>query len=259
MNYQQLIRDLLTEAKQGIRYKEWDQPKKALAIVAMIPFYLATIAVMVGYYVLLFLYNAVLAPANYLEAWLEDKGGKVHFVTQAVTYLVAMPIIFFLRVIAAIFSFYFFFQWFAMMICTYICTYGGIRWQPFINTATFDKEYNWNLKPSKSASEIFVIILFALFAATVFMFLVQLLIENLELDMDYDDYLDLCTTIVDITNFFLYAYLIDAAIVNVCVLKKQEVEAVAKETVENVDSFDEDSVEEAAVAQDIEEHQILRL
>lgn len=218
MNYQQLIRNLLDEAKQGIRYKQWGQPQKAFAIIAMIPFYASVIFCMVGYYVLLFLYNAFLAPVNYLEAWLEEKGSKVHPATQAVTYLVAMPVIFFLRVMVSFCSFWFFFQWFSLMTVLYIATYGGIRWQPFINTATFDKEYTWTLRPSKEGSGVFAIILFSLFAAMVFMYMIFAVAE------EYD--------LLTIASVFQAAYYIDAAILVPCIFKKQEVSDVVVESVD---------------------------
>ena len=163
MEYQSLIKNLLNEAKEGIRYNQLEKPMRILTIIAMLPVLALNCILIAMYYVLLFFYNALLCPVNYLEKWQEQKKDTVKHATQAVIYLVSTPFIFFCRAILSFVSFYFYFLWFEIMAVTYLSTLGGIKWQPFINTATFDKKYNWELKPNANGTKIYGVVSFIMF------------------------------------------------------------------------------------------------
>ena len=99
MNYQHQIKNLLAEAREGIRYRGMSQGARVLTIIAMLPVYAAACVAIAFYYVNLFFYNALLSPVSYLESWLEERQDKVQHATQAVLYFVCIPFIFFNRVL----------------------------------------------------------------------------------------------------------------------------------------------------------------
>ena len=158
MDYQKLIGSLLAEAKKGIRYKQFDPIMKILALVSMIPFFIAALFGVAYYYVALFFYNALLSPCSYLESWEKDRVKDMHPAPKAVVLFCTTSFIFFLRILIAFFSFFFYFQWFGLQITLYVCTFGGIKFQPWINTATFDEDVTWTLRPEKNTAQKFVFI-----------------------------------------------------------------------------------------------------
>ena len=215
MEYQKLIKDLLAEAKEGIRYKQLDKSFRVLTIIAMLPVLAINCILIAMYYVLLFLYNALLCPVNYLESWQESKKEGVQHATQAVIYFVSMPFVFFCRALLSFISFFFYFLWFETMAVTYLSTLGGIRWQPFINTAKFDKKYNWELKPSANGTKIFSIISFVVFVLFVLLMVVVYVAEV------YDLY--------SVAIFMGLVYAVIVVVVNPILFKKTE----KVETIEN--------------------------
>ena len=97
----------------------------------------------------------------YLENWQSERTKGVQHITEAVVFLVSTPFIFFLRVWLSIASFFFYFQWFELMCFTYLFSLGSIRWQPFLNTATYDdNEHHWKLRPAEAGTMVFGIIAF---------------------------------------------------------------------------------------------------
>ena len=69
MNYQHLIKGLQNEVKNSVRLQTMSTPYRVLALIALIPVFLVKWYLMISYYVYLFLYNALLSPVTYLEAW----------------------------------------------------------------------------------------------------------------------------------------------------------------------------------------------
>jgi hypothetical protein len=171
MNYQQLIKGLLAEAKNAERYKQMGPGVRVLTMIGLSPIFLFKWLVVIYYYALLFLYNALLSPANYLENWQSERTKGVQHITEAVVFLVSTPFIFFLRVWLSIASFFFYFLWFDLMCASYLFSLGSIRWQPFLNTATFDgTERHWKLKPAETGTMAFGIIAFSLFCVLTLLF-----------------------------------------------------------------------------------------
>ena len=135
MDYQKSIQTLLNEAKAGTSYYQLAKPYRVFLWIALFPLYVLEMSLIISYYVMLFLYNAMMSPVTYLEGWQDKKKDGVFHATQAVIYFVTTPFIFFLRVVLSMMSFVFFFLWFCLMCCTYLVTLGGVEWQPFINVA----------------------------------------------------------------------------------------------------------------------------
>ena len=227
MNYEQQIKNLLAEAKEGLRYEDMSREMKVITKIAMLPIYAITCILIASYYVLLFLYNAFLAPTAYLEEWLDKRQENVQHATQAVLYFVCIPFIFFCRVIISFMSLYFYFLWFEIMVFTYLSTLGGIIWQPSINTATFDDEHTFVLKPGETGTRVFSILAFGSCAIYVFTLLLM--------------YVGEIWDVYDFCNFIGWVYLAIITIVNPILFKKTEVieEEVAASEEETAESESE--------------------
>jgi len=173
MNYNSIIKSFICEAKSGIQYKRMGKPFSIFSFIAMLPMIIAATAQVIAYYVLLFVYNGLASSVEYLERWLEGKRGGVRHATEAVLYLVAMPYIFFCQALLAFFAIVFYFCWFALMCCAYVATLGGVKWQPFLNTASFD-DYNSRATTNVIAAKVYSIISFSLFVFVVLFNIISL-------------------------------------------------------------------------------------
>ncbi len=220
MNYQQQLKSLLAEAKEGLRYADMSSGTRAFTIIAMLPIYAITCILIASYYVLLFLYNAFLSPTSYLEQWVEEKQDQVQHATQAVLYFVCMPFIFFCRVIISFMSFYFYFLWFEIMVFTYLSTLGGIMWQPSINTATFDGEHTFVLKPGETGTTVFSILSFGACALYVLLLLLMYVGEIWDL-------YEFCNLIGWI--YFAMILLVNPILFKKTEVSEEEIEAEAEE------------------------------
>lgn len=216
MNYQQQIKNLLAEAREGLRYNEMSTGTRVLTIIAMLPIYALACISIAFYYVTLFLYNALLSPVSYLESWLEDRQDKVQHATQAVLYFICIPFIFFNRVLMSFMSFSFYFQWFGLQIVIYLATLGGIKWQPSINETSFEDCY-YELKPGEAGTMVFTILAFGSFALYLLLFLIVNVGEVFELST--------------FCNLIGYLYSIMIFIVNPIVFRKKEIIAECDDSV----------------------------
>lgn len=171
MNYLEQIKSLLNEAREGIQYKGMSTGQKVFTIISMIPIYAVTCVLIGMYYVSLFFYNALLSPTVYLESWLEEKKSGVKHATEAVIYAVCIPYIFFSRVIMSLMSYSFYMIWFFLMCATYLATLGGVKWQPSINVATFEK-HTYILKPSESGAMLYTVLAFGFQALAILLVLI---------------------------------------------------------------------------------------
>lgn len=215
MDYQHYIKSLVKEAKEGIQYKKMPLGLRILTIIAMAPFVAAVIACIIFWNVILFMFYAISSPVDYLEGWQTGKKDTVHVPTQAVFYLVTTPIILIGKVFLSLAGFFFYFTWFFMMVFTYLLTLGGVRWQPYLNTATYDDtEYKWSLRPGKIPAMVYSIVSVSLLFFVLLFFLIALIEPDV--------------TIVYVV--FLVLYLIPTAIVNPIMFKKKNI--AAKETPE---------------------------
>ena len=150
MDYLALAKSFRTEVAYKLQYRKIDSPFNALMYIAVLPFTVSYLFTMLSYYVLAFLYNCFASAVNYLEAWLKGAKKDVHPATEAVLYFVTIPFIFFSHVMLSVFAIFFYFNWFFLQCYGYVYTLGGIRWQPFINTATFDEDSIADYHPTTS-------------------------------------------------------------------------------------------------------------
>ena len=165
MDYQKSIQTLLKEAKAGTSYYQLAKPYRVFLWIALFPLYVLEMSLIISYYVMLFLYNAMMSPVTYLESWQDKKKDGVFHATQAVIYFVSTPFIFLLRIVLSMMSFAFFFLWFYLMCTTYIVTLGGVKWQPFINVVPENVKEEKVLKAS--AGEKFAAVALVFFAISV--------------------------------------------------------------------------------------------
>ncbi len=212
MNYQHLIKGLQNEVKNSVRLQTMSTPYRVLALIALIPVFLVKWYLMISYYVYLFLYNALLSPVTYLEAWQDERSKDRQHFTEALIFLVSTPHIFFFRMILSIASFLFYFLWFELMCMNYLLTLGGIRWQPYLNTATFDaeeeKKRRYELTPGETGTMAFIVIAFALVCL---LFLMQIIYYFGEV---YDIY--------EIYIVFMGIYYLTILLVNPIMFRKRE-------------------------------------
>lgn len=173
MNYNSIIKSFISEAKAGTQYKKMSKPFSIFAFIAMLPMMLISAVSVVSYYVLLFVYNGLASSVQYLERWLDGKKSDVRHATEAVLYFVAMPYIFFCQALLAIFAVVFYFTWFGLMVFTYLSTLGGVRWQPFLNTASFDGKTKITATTNEVAANVYALISFILFAFVALFFLIS--------------------------------------------------------------------------------------
>lgn len=172
MNYQKLIKGLFDEAKEGIQYKNMTVLFRILTVIAMSPVLVVEFCLIAAYYVLNFIFNALVSPVEYLEAWQKGKKDEVQHATQAVVYLVSTPTIFFFRVMLSLASFFYYILWFMLMTCTFILTLAGVRWQPYLTLANFDKKYKWELNKYETLSQIFTIVALCVLTVCIIFFLI---------------------------------------------------------------------------------------
>ncbi len=155
MNYSLLLSNLIAEMKEGTQYKRIPNTIRWLLIIAMIPLIVSFVFLSVLYYIQLFFFKALSAPAEYLHSWLKGQKDEVKHATQAVIYFLCIPFIFFLQILLSLSSVAFFFSWFFLMLNGYLLTLGGIRWQPFITDATFEPHEITVTKPQQTVAVVF--------------------------------------------------------------------------------------------------------
>lgn len=141
MNYSKLISQLTAEMKKKVA--RWDKMKKGLKIfliIVFVPFIVSFILNKIFFWLTMFFYQLLGAPAGHLHHWLHAEKDTVQHATQAVLYAICMPVVFGLEVILSLASFLFYIEWFVLQLHAIIITLGGTKFQPFLNEATFDEE-----------------------------------------------------------------------------------------------------------------------
>ena len=159
MDFRANMRGLLAEAKKGIQYKNMGKICKFFTIIGMLPIYLITFLCIAYYYVIYFFYNIFHTPTKYLHDIITKEKDVVKHGTQVVIYLVAFPTIFFSYCLLCVMSITFCISWFITLIFVYLSTLGGVRWQPYCMEVTYDKEYEYDVKPKKLGRNLFATIL----------------------------------------------------------------------------------------------------
>ena len=174
MNYSLLFKNYKKELFSKLQYEKLDPTFRILAYIATIPFWAFEFLVIGFEYVYLFFFNCFASSADYLESWVKETRKEVKHATEAVIYFVSMPFIFFLRCILSFFSGAFFILWFISQCFGYIASLGGIRWQPFINSAVYD-DTELKITTKKNVSGIVVAVGFVLFAFYALLLLISMI------------------------------------------------------------------------------------
>lgn len=148
MDYGLLMNNLIEEAKQSIQLTRMKKFPRFITRLLLLPFSLFALFAVLGYYITLFFYKAVLAPVNHLEKIVKRESDETGAGAQVVVYLFAFPLLFICNVAMSFVTISFYFQWFFCVLWLYFATLHGIRWQPILTDASFDEEYYWELKTS---------------------------------------------------------------------------------------------------------------
>jgi hypothetical protein len=195
MNYSLLFKNFRDELFDAVQYKQLESNYKFFAVIATLPFWIAYLSVLVSKYICLFLFNCFASSADYLELWVKDTKKGVQPITEAVLYLVAMPVIFFIRCMLSIFSVIFYLLWFSAMLSGYICSLGGIKWQPFISSAKYKSVFM--VKTNRSSARSVIALGAILFVAYVAFYIIALVNET-------DDLLNVASVISSIYSVFIW-------------------------------------------------------
>ena len=150
MNYHQLAKGLLKEAKKGIQFERMNTPVKVVLIIGLIPLIVLAFVSVASFYITLFFYKAGLVPVEYLHKLVKTEGKEVMHASQFAIYWISWPFVFLLYVMQSFTAVVFYIQWFFMMVFVYLATLGGVRWQPIMSDATFDSEEIYSVKPGET-------------------------------------------------------------------------------------------------------------
>lgn len=178
MNYSKLFKDFKNELFQAIQYKRLTTGYRIMAAIATFPFWAMYCTLLCVKYVYLFMYNCLASSNDYLEIWVKETKQGVQHATEAVIYLVAMPFIFFIRCILSFFSIIFYMLWFSAMIAGYICSLGGIKWQPFISQAKYDDNVTYKATTDINVANKTIIATFVAFVGYIAMFILSAIVDD---------------------------------------------------------------------------------
>ena len=158
MDYSSSIRSLFKEIARQKSYSRINPVLRVITIILMLPFVAVAAVAVAVFYVLLFLRNGSQIAVDELEAWLNKRKEGAHCAPESVLYFVTIPTIFLFRVLITLFSGFLYFTWFTIMCGTYVSSLGGVRWQPYLNKVSYDVEYSWSFKRSKTTFNTFALV-----------------------------------------------------------------------------------------------------
>ena len=166
------MRSLISEATAGIQYKNLSSSNRVFAFIGVFPFIATSVIGIILYEILNFFYNIVASAVKYLEAWVDDKKKDVQHATEAVLYFVTMPWIFFCNVLLSFAAVFFYLIWFVVECVLYIATLGGIKWQPYINNASYDEPNTWEITTADGPATAVSLIAFIGYAMYLLLFII---------------------------------------------------------------------------------------
>ena len=105
MNYSKLLSQLTKEMKTKVA--RWDKMKKGLKIfliIVFVPFIASFIINKICFWLTMFVYQLLGAPADHLHKWLRAEKDEVKHATQAVLYAICLPVVFGLQVVLSLAS-----------------------------------------------------------------------------------------------------------------------------------------------------------
>ena len=137
MDYTNLLKPLSLELKENSKLKKLPVVSKTVLTILFIPFFVSFFFGKIGFWLTMFFYKMLSAPADHLHRWLKEEREGIHPAAQAVLYFICLPTIFSIQVTLSLNAVSFYIQWFGLQICAYVLSLGGTRWQPFVTDATF--------------------------------------------------------------------------------------------------------------------------
>lgn len=132
MNFIEKINSLLKEALTFKQYKRMNVALRIFAGILMFPSYVVCFALTVVYYIFAIFHKLVSLPAEILEKFYKNQSRDVHYITEAVIYLICLPFVFLLRIELAFLSFFLGVYYFILNIALQIASLNGITFKPFI-------------------------------------------------------------------------------------------------------------------------------
>ena len=148
MDFGLLMNSLVAEAKQSIQIKRMKKFPRFITRLLLLPFSVAALFTVLGYYITLFFYKAVLSPVEHIEKIIHKERDESGWGPQIVVYVFGFPFVFICNVILSVVTISFYFQWFFAVLWLWFATLHGIKWQPILTEASFDEEIYWELKTS---------------------------------------------------------------------------------------------------------------
>ena len=244
MNYSALLKGLLAEIKSKKQYLRLPTAVRVLAFIGMFPFVVMAAMLLVTYVVYGFFFNMLAASVAYLEAWLHGERKGVRHATEAVLYFVAAPTIFLMHCILSSFACAYFIVWFLLQCFVYIATLGGIRFQPYINTASYEKgESDYQMTGSTPALIAVSCVAFGLFALFLIFYIIGLIDggNNGYYDPYYGYYYSGYSEFTGIANIFDAIYTLFAVIAIPVCAKKTIGAAKVTDATDELPTDDEDA------------------
>ena len=206
MDFGLLMNSLVAEAKQSIQIKRMKKFPRFITRLLLLPFSVMALFTVLGYYITLFFYKAVLAPVDHLEKIIHKERNETEWGAQIVVYLIGFPVVFICNVIMSVVTISFYFQWFFAVLWLWFATLHGIKWQPILTDASFDEEIYWELKTSDKKANKWAMGFFTRLLVPVIIFLVAyaagLAIEVYELGIIGVVPLVICT-IISVFSYFI--------------------------------------------------------
>ena len=148
MDFGLLMNSLVAEAKQSIQIKRMKKFPRFITRLLLLPFSVAALFTVLGYYITLFFYKAVLSPVEHIEKIIHKERDESGWGPQIIVYVFGFPFVFICNVILSVVTISFYFQWFFAVLWLWFATLHGIKWQPILTDASFDEEIYWELKTS---------------------------------------------------------------------------------------------------------------
>ena len=94
MNYSALLKGLSNEVKTKSNLKKLHIAVRIILTIIFIPLIVGFFFAKLGFWFTMFMYKMIAAPAEYLNAWLEERKDGVQHTTQAVMYFTCLTTIF---------------------------------------------------------------------------------------------------------------------------------------------------------------------
>lgn len=177
MDYNKKLIELLKEAKSFVQYKRLPFILRIFWILTMCPLMVYTAFLIAAYFIYSFIYKGLCAPLDSLCSFMTKQREGAKDMTDAAICLGSTPIIALYKLGISVYAIGFHLLWFPIMLLTYISTLGGVKWQPYVNDATFNNNLaSLTPAPSKKTAVIYSLLAFfspamSLVGSTIFLIL----------------------------------------------------------------------------------------